>query len=95
MSQTQENPMGKVILKCWEDEAFKQQLMAAPEATLRAEGVDVPAGLTVKVVANAANLRHLVIPERREVEPEEPSGRPPNTCTIKLVFCDVSQIWKI
>lgn len=94
MSQAQENPMGRVIVKCWEDEAFKRQLIAEPEATLRAEGVDVPAGLTVKVVANSKNLRHIVIPERKEGEPEEEASRLPNTCTIKYVMCDVSVIWK-
>jgi hypothetical protein len=38
----QENPLQKIIIKCWEDEAFKEMLLADPAATLAAEGVEVP-----------------------------------------------------
>ena len=58
----QENPMQKVITKCWEDEAFKERLLADPAATLAAEGVRVPEGVTVNVVVDAEDVRTLVIP---------------------------------
>ena len=54
----QENPMQKVIIKCWEDEAFKERLLADPAATLAAEeGVQVPEGVTVKVAVVTADVR--------------------------------------
>ena len=37
----QENPMRKIITRCWDDEAFKERLLADPAATLAAEGVQL------------------------------------------------------
>ena len=34
--------MQKIITKCWEDEPFKERLLAEPAATLAAEGVEIP-----------------------------------------------------
>ena len=58
----QDNPLQKVITRCWEDEAFKERLLADPAATLAAEGVQVPEGITVHVAVDAADVRTLVIP---------------------------------
>jgi hypothetical protein len=52
----------QIIEKCWADEAFKQRLLADPAGTLNAEGVTVPAGVSVRVVENTAQVVHLVIP---------------------------------
>jgi len=59
---TQQNPMGKVIAKALQDEGFKKKLIADPAGTLKAEGLEVPAGKTVKVVADTENTRHIVLP---------------------------------
>jgi hypothetical protein len=61
MDQT-EDALQKVITKCWEDEDFKERLLADPAATLAAEGVEVPAGTTVNVAVDAEDVRTLVIP---------------------------------
>ncbi len=53
----QDNPLQKVITKCWDDEAFKERLLADPAATLAAEGVQVPEGTTVKVAVVTADVR--------------------------------------
>ena len=57
-----ENPMQQIVVKCWEDAAFKERLLADPAATLKAEGVDVPPGITVNVVEDTAQVLNLVIP---------------------------------
>ncbi len=57
-----ENPLQRIIAKCWEDEAFKAKLLTDPAATLEAEGVEVPEGVTVNVVEDTARVRNLVIP---------------------------------
>ena len=62
------NPFGKVIAKAWSDEAFKAQLLNEPAAALAAAGVDVPKGVTVKVVENTDSLFHLVLPLRPDGE---------------------------
>ena len=57
-----DNPLQKIITKCWEDEGFKERLLADPAATLAAEGVQIPDGVTVNVAVDAADVRTLVIP---------------------------------
>ena len=61
MSET-DNAMQKIITKCWDDEAFKEKLMADPAATFAAEGVQVPEGVTVNVAVDSEDVRTLVIP---------------------------------
>ncbi len=64
MNEDQGKKMGQLIAKCWSDESFKKKLLADPAGTLRAQGVEFPAGLSVKVLENTDNLFHLVIPAR-------------------------------
>jgi Nitrile hydratase, alpha chain len=52
----------KIIAKAWRDPSFKAELIANPAAALKAEGIDVPAGMTVTVVENTDKLFHLVLP---------------------------------
>ena len=62
--EEQGKKMGQLIAKCWADESFKQQLIADTMATLKAEGAELPAGLTVKAVSNTDTVFHLVIPAK-------------------------------
>jgi hypothetical protein len=62
--EDQNKKMSRIIAKCWEDTGFKQRLLADPAATLKAEGMQVPAGLSIKAVENTDNLFHLVIPAK-------------------------------
>ena len=63
-SEEQGKKMSQLIAKCWADEGFKQKLLADPAATLKAEGVDLPDGLTVKALENTDSVFHLVIPAK-------------------------------
>ena len=63
-NEEQGKKMNQIIAKCWADEAFKAKLLADPAATLKAEGAEVPAGLTVKAVENTDQVFHLVIPAK-------------------------------
>jgi hypothetical protein len=56
------SPMQRVIAKCWEDDAFKERLLADPAGTLAAEGVEIPEGVTVNVAVDTEATRTLVIP---------------------------------
>jgi hypothetical protein len=62
--EEQSKKMGQIVAKCWADDSFKQQLIAKPMATLKAEGVELPEGLSVKVLDNLADVFHLVIPTK-------------------------------
>lgn len=65
MNQAQQsNKQDQMIAKCWSDDSFKQQLLADPVATLKAEGFEFPAGVSVKVLENTAEVIHLVLPVR-------------------------------
>jgi hypothetical protein len=57
-----DNTYGKIIAKAWRDPAFKSALIANPAAALKAEGIDVPAGMAVTVLENTDNQFHLVLP---------------------------------
>lgn len=59
---TKQSPLRKIIAKCWQDEAFKQKLLADPVAILKAEGIEVPAGVAINIVVETENVRTLVIP---------------------------------
>ena len=50
----------KIIVKAWCDPAFKAELIANPAAALKAEGIDVPAGMAVTVLENTDKQFHLV-----------------------------------
>lgn len=50
------------IARAWTDGAYKARLVSDPHAALAEAGVEVPAGLTVKVVENTADMQHLVLP---------------------------------
>ena len=57
-----DNEFGKIIAKAWRDPAFKAALIANPAATLKAEGFNMPAGMTISVVENTDKNVHLVLP---------------------------------
>lgn len=61
MSET-EAALGKIIAKVWGNPAFKAELIANPAAALKAEGIDVPAGMAVTVLENTDRHFHLVLP---------------------------------
>ena len=58
----QNDALQQVITKCWEDETFRTRLVADPSATLAEAGVEVPEGVTVRVVVESATERALVVP---------------------------------
>ena len=54
--------LGKIIAKAWRDPAFKAELIANPAAALKAEGIDMPAGMAVTVLENTEKHFNLVLP---------------------------------
>jgi len=62
--EEQGRKMSQLIARCWADAGFKQKLLADPAATLKAEGAEIPAGLSIKALENTDKVFHLVIPAR-------------------------------
>ncbi len=52
----------RLVAKCWSDPAFKARLLANPADTLKAEGVELPAGIEFKIVENTPSLQYWVLP---------------------------------
>lgn len=62
VQSNQNNQISNILAKCWSDTGFKQQLMADPTAVLKAEGVEIPAGFTIRVLENTDKLINYVLP---------------------------------
>ena len=54
-----------VIAKAQSDAAYKQRLLDAPVAVLREAGVDVPEGVSVRVVQSTDKEVWLVLPHKQ------------------------------
>lgn len=68
-----------VVARYYGDPDFAAQVDADPTAVLKAEGVEIPDGATVKLLFNSETVWHLVVPDRTVVEdfsatPEPASG---------------------
>jgi len=54
---------GRIIGRAWEDEAFKAKLLSDPRAAIeQASGLQLPAGVSVKVVEETEDTLYFVIP---------------------------------
>jgi hypothetical protein len=62
--EEQAKKMSQLIAKCWSDEGFKQKVLADPAATLKAEGVELPVGVSFKAHENTDKVVHLVTPAK-------------------------------
>ena len=60
------NEWGQLVAKCWADEALKARFLTDPAAVMDEFGLDVPAGKTLKAVANTAAEMYVVLPEPQE-----------------------------
>ena len=67
--------MSQLIAKCWADEGFKRKLLADPAATLKAEGAEVPPGLSIKALENTDKMFHPVIPAKPADLSDEELGK--------------------
>ena len=54
-----------VVAKYWGDPDFKAKVDADPTSVLKAEGIAIPEGATVKLRFNTANLLHIVLPAKK------------------------------
>ena len=52
-----------VYARTMTDPEFKAQFIADPAAVLSAAGIEVPEGLTIKVVENSSTTVHFVLPD--------------------------------
>ncbi|HEV2438727.1 MAG TPA: NHLP leader peptide family RiPP precursor [bacterium] len=56
--------MAQLVAKAWSDPGFKKQLLSNPKQVLAANGIDVPAGMDVRLVENSETVMHVVLPAK-------------------------------
>lgn len=56
----------QVVARYWSDPAFKAQMQSDPAAALTEAGLNVPAGLKVKVHEASDDTYHIIIPQKPE-----------------------------
>jgi hypothetical protein len=55
---------GQIIGRAWEDKEFEKALVADPRAAIKqVAGLEIPPGVTVKVVQETENTLYLVLPQ--------------------------------
>lgn len=53
----------QLIIRAWEDEAFKQELLTNPKAVIEQElGETIPEEIEIRILAEGPNIRYLVLP---------------------------------
>ena len=55
---------GQIVAKAWQDDGFKKRLLANPSAILKERGLEVPAGVQLRVVENTDQVVHLTLPAK-------------------------------
>ncbi len=57
----------EIIIKAWDDEAFKQELLRNPKAAIEKElGVSIPEGIDIQIHEQTDTTIHLVLPPKPE-----------------------------
>lgn len=63
-SSVQQQEMERIAAKAWLDDAFKAKLLTDANTALAEEGIEVPAGITIKVIENTPSTLHFVLPAK-------------------------------
>ena len=63
--EEQSKKISEIVAKCSADQAFKRKLLADPASTLKAEGMEMPASMAIRVLENTDKVFHLVIPAKQ------------------------------
>jgi Nitrile hydratase, alpha chain len=57
----------KIIAQAWVDEEFKKRLIDDPATVLKENGIEIPEGMTVKVVERKENEIQIPLPPKPKV----------------------------
>ena len=58
----QRNTLARLFAACWKDETLKPRFISDPRTVLAEYGMSVPDGMNVKVVENADDRVHIILP---------------------------------
>jgi len=60
--EAQQRTWAKIVAQAWADPEFRARLLADPAAVLKEAGLDMPDGVTLRVMEDTASLTHVVLP---------------------------------
>ncbi|MEH1910889.1 MAG: NHLP leader peptide family RiPP precursor [Nostoc sp.] len=52
----------QLIVRAWQDESFKQELLSNPKAAIAKEGINLPESIEIRIVEETPNTFCLVLP---------------------------------
>ncbi len=75
------------MAKCWTDKSFKQRLLSDANATLQAEGVVIPAGVTVNVLKSTSVVINYILNQSLDKDPRK---RFPDIASLRHLLAECS-----
>lgn len=60
-----EKKWAEIVKKCEKDQVFKQRLLQNPKQVFKDHGLEVPAGITLKILESTKDTHYLILPESR------------------------------
>ena len=76
-AEQQSKQWGQIVAKAWTNDGFKRRLLAEPAAVLKEQGLEVLAGVQVKILEDTERTFHLTLPakpDEGELTEEDLSG---------------------
>jgi hypothetical protein len=61
-AEQQAKQWGQIVTKASQDEKFRKQLLADPATVVKEFGLELPAGVQLRVLENTDQVLHLVLP---------------------------------
>jgi hypothetical protein len=62
--EAQSRQFSQIIAKSWADDGFKKRLLSDPVVALKAEGFEIPSGVSVQASENTDKVINLVLPPK-------------------------------
>jgi hypothetical protein len=64
VSNPNQEKWAKLVAATWTNEDLRKKLLSDPHAVLKEHGIELPAGVDVKVVQNTPQVFHMVLPPK-------------------------------
>lgn len=64
-----QNPMSDILVRACTEKGFREEFLGDPAAVLRRMGVQVPEGVSIKVIENSDDCIHVVLPTSLSDQP--------------------------
>src|SRR5262252_4364236 len=81
----------ETVTKAWDNEAFKNRLIADPAAVLKEQGLQVRPGIQVRVLENTDKIVHLTLPPKPSGEISEEQLEHVAAGTVMVEYIAVAQ----